>query len=121
MQEGALSMEFTEQAKKSLLRLEEVLPNAVDPWVYDFGKFLAENLRGPLTPSGFVFVCEQSLKHLERGECGYGRGAITHTLACQGNDVYLVIRQSLGFIFEHILPAEFAREVKRLWRVRHPR
>src|SRR3989344_5132096 len=121
MDTNALPMELIEHARESLVRLEEILPNAADPAVYDFGKFLAEEgyLRGALTPSGFIFVCEQAFLHLAEGNCGFGRGEIVHALAMQSRDKYRAIRRDFRPAVTAVFPEHFAGEVLRLWQACH--
>lgn len=109
MNSQALSMD---EPKAKLVRLEELIPNAPDNMVYEFGRYLAGYLNSQLVPPGFVMGCDLALHDLHRGVNGFTGEPIRNGLVGYPSAIYALLRAEIPDIADAIFPAEFATAVK---------
>ena len=109
MNDQALSMD---EAKQKLAKLEELIPDAPDGLLYDFGRFLAGYLNPQLVPMGFVMGCELALHDLQAGVNGFTSKPIQSRLVGYPPMIYALLRMEIPRIADAIFPAEFAASVK---------
>jgi hypothetical protein len=110
MNETALSMD---EARRKLAKLEELIPNAPNELLYDFGRHLAGYLNLELVPMGFVLRCELALYDLQTGVNGFTGEPIQRSqlVGCPPI-IYALLRMEIPRIADAVLPAEFAASVK---------
>lgn len=109
MNEQALSMD---EPKQKLAKLEELIPDAPDNLLYDFGRHLAGYLNPQLVPMGFVMRCELALYDLQTGVNGFTGKPIQSRLVGYPPMIYALLRMEIPRIADAVLPAEFAASVK---------
>ena len=109
MSEQALSMD---EPKQKLSKLEELIPNAPDGLLYDFGCYLAGYLNPQLVPMGFVMGCELALYDLQTGVNGFTGKPLQSRLVGYPPMIYALLRMEIPRIADAVLPAEFAASVK---------
>ncbi|MDD4477109.1 MAG: hypothetical protein PHY40_03040 [Patescibacteria group bacterium] len=110
MNKKALSMD---DPKRRLVKLEELIPNATDGVLYDFGRYLADYLNPELVPIGFVVGCELALHDLQAGVNGSGK-PISCRLVGYPPVIYILLRMEIPRIADAIFPPSFASEVKKI-------
>ena len=109
MNEQALSMD---EPKQKLAKLRELIPDAPDDLLYDFGRHLADYLNPQLVPIGFVMGCELALCDLQTGVNGFTGKPIQSRLVGYPPMIYALLRMEIPRIADAVLPAEFAVSVK---------
>lgn len=109
MNEQALSMD---EAKQKLAKLEELIPDAPDGLLYDFGRFLAGYLNPELVDVGFVMGCELALYDLQTGINSFTKKPIQSRLVGYPPMIYALLHMETPRIADAVLPAEFAASVK---------
>ena len=109
MNERALSME---EPKQKLAKLEELIPDAPNELLYDFGRHLAGYLNHQLVPRGFVVGCELALYDLQTGTNGFNGKPIQSRLVGYPPMIYALLRMEIPCIADAVLPEEFAASVK---------
>lgn len=109
MNEHALSME---EPKQKLARLEELISDADNDLLYEFGRFLAGYLNPQLVPMGFVMSCELALHDLRVGVNGFTRQPIQSRLVGYPPAMYALLGMEIPRIADAVFPAEFAARVK---------
>ena len=109
MNEPALSMD---EPKQKLAKLEELIPDAPNGLLYDFGRYLAGYLNPELVPMGFVMGCELALYDLQTGVNGFTGKPLQSRLVGYPPMIYVLLRMEIPRIADAVLPAEFAASVK---------
>lgn len=109
MNEQALSMD---EPKQKLAKLEELIPDAPDNLLYDFGRYLAGYLNSELVQMGFVLGCGLALYDLQTGVNGFTGRPIQSRLVGYPPMIYALLWTEIPRIAEAVLPAEFAASVK---------
>jgi len=101
-----------DEPKQKLAKLEELIPDAANNLVYDFGRHLADYLYDHLVPREFVMACESALYDLQRGLNGFTGKRIQSPLVGYPPTIYARLRMEIPTIADAVLPAEFAASVK---------
>jgi hypothetical protein len=100
-----------DDAKKKLANLEEHMPGAIDPLVYEFARYLSEHLNPQLVPMGFVMACELALSDLATGKDGRGN-PIRNGAVGYPPQIYGLLRLNIPQITDAVFPTAFADGVK---------
>ena len=112
MNEQALSME---EPRQKLAKLEELISDAFNNLLYDFGRYLADYLgylNLQLIPMGFVMGCELALHDLQAETNGFTGKPIQNRLVGYPPLIYCLLRMEIPRIADAIFPTEFAASVK---------
>jgi hypothetical protein len=103
-----------DDAKKKLANLEEHMPGAIDPLVYEYARYLSEQLNPRLVPIGFLTACELALSDLATGRDGRGNpirnGAVGYPPM-----IYGLLRLNIPQIADAIFSTAFADGVKNVF------
>lgn len=104
----------TTEAREKLRNLGQHIPDA-DETLIEFGKLLADCLKGKLAPLGFPMKCEQLIYDLQEGIDGFTGEPIHSWLVGYPPAIYAMLRMRFDDIASAIFPEDFATETKKVW------
>lgn len=102
-----------QEPKRKLTKLEELIPDAHNEMVYDFGRFVSPYLNPELLPVGFVRLCETAIHDLKHGVDVSGRPIVSR-LVGHSPRIYAKLHAEISAIADAIFSREFAGAVRAL-------
>src|SRR5438105_1298536 len=112
MHKMRIDAQSMEEPKRKLAKLEELIPDAENEMVYDFGRFVSPYLNPELIPLGFVRLCETAIHDLKRGVSGVSGRPIVSRLVGHPPLIYARLHNEISNIGDVIFSKEFASAVR---------